>query len=148
MKIIFLDIDGVLNSISYFKKLHGFNVCPDDKLDPIAINNLNKIIDYTGVKIVLSSTWRIGYMHDLPGLQKLFKDNNIHGDVLGITPINSLARGAQIEEWLDTCNQTVESFIIIDDDNDMGRLSNRLIKTTISYGLLDEHIKLAIDMLK
>lgn len=148
MKIIFLDIDGVLNSAAFFKKMHNVYVCPDDKLDPEAIHRLNKIVDTTKASIVLSSTWRIAWRSDLPGLQSFFKKNNIHGDVLGITPINSNNRGAQIEEWIDCCQDKIESFIIIDDNDDMGRLSKYLVQTSIKDGLQDNHVRDIISKLQ
>ena len=55
MKVIFLDVDGVLNSQQLFEK------CEDDQLisvDEDNIKNLKTIVDATGAKIVLSSSWR------------------------------------------------------------------------------------------
>ena len=54
MKVIFLDVDGVLNSQQLFEK------CEDDQLisvDEDNIKNLKTIVDATGAKIVLSSSW-------------------------------------------------------------------------------------------
>ena len=51
MKVIFLDVDGVLNSQQLFEK------CEDDQLisvDEDNIKNLKTIVDATGAKIVLS----------------------------------------------------------------------------------------------
>ncbi len=59
MKIIFLDIDGVLNHMYWLKKMKG--VEGDKKFfDPDCVRRLNTITDKTGAKIVLSSSWRIG----------------------------------------------------------------------------------------
>ena len=58
MKVIFLDVDGVLNSQQLFEK------CEDDQLisvDEDNIKNLKTIVDATGAKIVLSSSWRYGW---------------------------------------------------------------------------------------
>ena len=57
MKVIFLDVDGVLNSQQLFEK------CEDDQLisvDEDNIKNLKTIVDATGAMIVLSSSWRYG----------------------------------------------------------------------------------------
>ena len=55
-KIVFLCIDGVLNSEEYFNKCFSSdNVCD---LDPDAINRLIKFLDDTNAKIVISSSWR------------------------------------------------------------------------------------------
>ena len=57
MKIIFLDVDGVLNSQDLLER------CGEDKLVPIDEENircLKEIVDETGAEIVLSSSWRFG----------------------------------------------------------------------------------------
>ena len=60
-KIVFLDIDGVLNSEEWankcFNKLVSDDICNSD-IDPDAVNRLIKFLDDTNVKIVLSSSWR------------------------------------------------------------------------------------------
>ena len=55
-KIIFLDIDGVLNSMDYFeqtKDCKGYT-----EINPEKVKLLKEIVDRTGAEIVLSSTWR------------------------------------------------------------------------------------------
>lgn len=144
-KIIFLDIDGTLNSINYFKSLDGERMSPDDRLDPKAIVLLNNIIESTDAKIVVSSSWRIG--KDINSLQDIFDSHQIHGTIIGLTPDNGLARGLQIQEWIDNSNLVIDSFIILDDDSDMCHLSNRLIKTSIRDGLTEDSVRAAIAML-
>src|SRR5574344_367677 len=60
-KIVFLDIDGVLNSEEWakkrFNKLVSDDICDSD-VDSDAINRLIKFLDDTNAKIVLSSSWR------------------------------------------------------------------------------------------
>lgn len=55
MKIIFLDIDGVLNSRAYDRK-RNWNEQTD--IDETRLPLIKEIVDATGAKIVLSSTWR------------------------------------------------------------------------------------------
>ena len=55
MKIIFLDIDGVLNSREYDRK-RNWNEQTD--IDETRLPLVKEIIDKTGAKIVLISTWR------------------------------------------------------------------------------------------
>jgi predicted mannosyl-3-phosphoglycerate phosphatase (HAD superfamily) len=52
MKIIFLDIDGVLNNYNTLGE--GLN------WESNAVKILKRIIKETGAKVVLSSTWRRG----------------------------------------------------------------------------------------
>ena len=64
MKVIFLDIDGVLNVISQGHDEYGslFHKHFED--------NLRYIIEQTGAKIVISSTWR---MSGLSEMQRMWK---------------------------------------------------------------------------
>lgn len=128
MKIVFLDIDGVLNSEEFFiertqdcrydnYRAAGYspkmsrNLC---SLDSVAIANLNYIISQTGAKIVVSSTWRC----DDPWLQELFAVVGIPS-YIGITPYHiARHRGTEIKQWLDK-HPEVENYVILDDDNDM-----------------------------
>lgn len=60
MKVIFLDIDGVLNSDTYMEKqLDNSSVGIESEIDPATLILLKKAVDTTGAKIVLSSSWRI-----------------------------------------------------------------------------------------
>ncbi|MDE6189696.1 MAG: hypothetical protein K2G37_05375, partial [Clostridia bacterium] len=61
MKIIFLDIDGVLNSRAY-DRLRDWNILSD--IDETRLPLLKKLVDTTGAKIVLSSTWRAHWNED------------------------------------------------------------------------------------
>ena len=59
MKIIFLDIDGVLNSDEYFDKIKNLNINGiENDIDISKIILLKKSLDETGAKIVLTSSWR------------------------------------------------------------------------------------------
>lgn len=156
MKVIFLDIDGVLNSQQFFIKLNqiysgtGVYPAPEDKLDPELILRLNRLVMESGAKIVVSSSWRIGYHRNLAGLRELFRKRGIVGDVLGITVIDGRIRGLQIREWLETwqrVTEPVESFVILDDDSDMGPVLDRLVKTSNETGLTDGDVERALKML-
>lgn len=108
MKIIFLDLDGVLN---VYPQGH-------DEFGAIFhahfVDNLKRIIDETGAKIVISSTWR---MSGLSEMQRMWKERNLPGEVIDVTPIMNTERGEEIAEWLRE-NQ-VDNFCILDDDDDM-----------------------------
>ena len=67
MKVIFLDIDGVLNYMDFwykrrleFEKTGKFGPSFDEE----KIKILSEIVSETGAKIVLSSTWRGGFVKD------------------------------------------------------------------------------------
>lgn len=143
MKILFLDIDGVLK-------------CKGDKdIDPIKVARLNRITDATGACIVISSTWRSSYTHDLAGMKARMLKYNIKAPVVGMTPdfvtptdgrilLANGTRADEIRAWLD--NDHIAQFIVLDDQDMLG-LSDHQVKTDFDTGLQDCHIDQAINLL-
>ena len=147
MKVIFLDIDGVLNCSTSTKRYHGTPFVDDDKLKLLA-----EIVSKTDAKLVLSSTWRFGL---------LYPDSIFAGDVIALqkelyrfslklfsyTPrLPDKQRGDEIQAWL-ASHTGVESFVILDDDSDMADIKEYLVKTTWEHGLQREHVEKAINIL-
>jgi hypothetical protein len=150
-RIIFLDIDGVLNS---GKSLHEQRrLDPDsrdwaDMLDVDAVRLLNELILATGAKIVVSSTWR--YALSLDELRDVLGRKGCVGEIVDVTPdrpsVMGRCRGDQIAEWLG-CH-FVGSWVILDDNSDMGCLSHRLVQTSFATGLRRRHIDAARRLLE
>jgi len=159
MNIIFLDIDGVLNTHNHLVKQveqdgissyqAQFNFCPD------SLENLKQIVEETDAKIVISSTWRISYRCDYDDTHRKFwkaimknlASIGVHKRVIGITPsCESRIRGDEITEWLSN-NQT-DNFVIIDDDSDMSDLINHLAQCNWSDGITKDVKDKAIEILK
>ena len=145
-KIIFLDVDGVLNSIEFFKRLKDTGSWGLTEVDPDCVRRLKDVISATGAEIILSSTWRL-----VPELVKVLKENT-GLELKGRTPsINQKHRGAEIESWLgDTDN--VANFIVLDDDEDAGigkvyDLASRFIHTDVNVGFTEENARAAIALL-
>lgn len=152
MKIIFLDIDGVLNSKNPTESC-GQYVGIEDRL----VIKLQKIVKATGAKIVLTSSWRYDW-------EPVHKDNQ---EPLGTyldrklskyglyamdktDPHCLYARGRGIHEWLN--GKYVESFVILDDeahDYEEVKLKERWIQTydVDDGGITDEDVARAIDLL-
>lgn len=147
MKILFLDIDGVLiPAKQYTEQFMYCGLYPD----PATIKALNKIIGETGAKIVISSTLRLG--QTIKSLQNLMQEWNINGDVIGMTPylFKDAKRGHEIEKWMEVFEQEkekVDRIVILDDKNDMEQYSNYLVKTEFNEGLTEAHADKAIRML-
>lgn len=87
-KYLFLDFDGVLNTIGYAKRLRKEGIDPFDEFgamfDPKTISNLKSIVEQTGCKIVLSSTWR---NEGLMRMRALWEDRNLPGEIYSMTPV-------------------------------------------------------------
>ena len=79
MKVIFLDVDGVLNSDEYFDKIKNLNIDGiQSEIDVEKIKMLNMAINETGAKIVLTSSWR--YTRNAQELKKLLSEYVIPTD--------------------------------------------------------------------
>ena len=157
MKIIFLDIDGVLNSIDSMKRAgkHIFN----DNPDPEHIKWLNLIIEKTGAKVVISSTWRKGCYSS--HIWRLLDICGFKGSIIGSTPDTGDIRGNEIRCWIDRYKngrdwrltktaekpEPIESFCILDDDSDMGDLLPYLVNCKNEHGLTEIGAKQAIEIL-
>jgi hypothetical protein len=151
LRILFLDIDGVLNSHNWWDRRPSPNLL----LDPAAVGRLRRIIETTCCNVVISSTWRIG--HTLPSIQRMLEANGLTDGldrhIIGATPIipelnvtgPRMGRGNEIDCWLRRVRP--HSFAILDDDSDMGHHIDRLVQTSFTTGLLDSHVHRVIDML-
>ena len=154
MKIIFLDIDGVLNCHHTKEYIAGYVFVSDDK-----IQLLKKIIDKTGAQVVLSSTWRWGWIlkeHNLncsneeiwlfESLLEKLSEYNI--ELLDYT--RELGnRSDEISNWLNNhAEERVESYVILDDVSDeLSDHMDNLVETDPEYGLTDVDAKEAIRIL-
>ena len=134
MGIIFLDIDGVLNSRLYYESpRYDYNKDSVDPLerklsdiDPKSIEFLNDLIEKTGAKVVITSTWRRYYT--IVELSELFKKRGFVGEILDKTPTcgSDCLRGNEILRWVKE-NETLigrhyhefNDYVILDDDSDM-----------------------------
>lgn len=125
MKVLFLDIDGVLNSrsTSNFKELYP--------LDQYKAFLIGRIQLQTGCEVVLSSSWR----NHPEGVE------NVSQRVVRLldkTPWLDGCRGDEIEAWLEA-HPYVEKYAILDDDSDMlDHQMPNFFKTTFEEGLTDE----------
>jgi len=152
MRIVFLDIDGVLVTWDSMKNLGMVNRL--HRFQPSCVAALNKLTRASGASIVVSSTWRLGNAERFAELVHYMSDQGIEAPVLGRTPhlvtetpgyVIGLAepRGVEIQHWLDHADCKVESFVILDDDSDMAHLTARLIQTSMESGLTDAHAERA-----
>lgn len=111
MKVIFLDVDGVLNSDEYIKRTIKSNIQGIEKhVDVEKIKLLRQAIDQTNAKVVITSSWRLTKM-----AQELIKLLITYGIYADSTPYIRNERGLEIKQWL-ADNQNVEDFVILDDE--------------------------------
>ena len=127
MKVIFLDVDGVLNSA---QDGYSIRLKTDSHL-----KLLQYIVKETGAKIVLSSSWRIGFTPASKNLMARFKEYGL--ELMDCTPeLSSACRGDEIRKWLNDKEYTVERFVILDDEANMAEFAEKnLVQTDTNAGL-------------
>lgn len=154
MKIIFLDIDGVLNSHIYDGE-RDWKVLSD--IDETRLPLVKKLVDETGAKIVLSSSWRSHWSVD-PQLcdddgvyiNKTFEKYGL--EIFDKTPEfdRYVERHDEIKSYLADRGEKIESFVIIDDSPfGWNELNDFFVKTNPHFGrgLEEIHVKRAIEIL-
>lgn len=169
-KIVFLDIDGVLNSEEWFDKcFNSDDICNSD-VDPDAINKLIKFLDDINAKIVLSGSCRNLNVQSTiskfsTSLHKLL--NKLIPYIIGVTPrfYKHRKRGNEISYWMNMLSidydalvkhgcllENVEisknyRYVIVDDDSDILRGQN-FIQTDFQTGLTDKDLNGMKDFLE
>jgi hypothetical protein len=124
MRVIFLDIDGVVNDSYHSEPL----------ILPHCARHFNRIVRATTAGVAISSSWRAcahgGLMTGL-GFHRLLRTHGIACPVIGVTPPDGKVQGRrdQIAAWL-TENGPVASYVVLDDDAVQGHpLKNCVEKT-------------------
>jgi hypothetical protein len=128
-KLIFLDFDGVLNSDLSVSQL-GTRY----KFWPASVKALNQLLSVSGALIVISSTWREHWTLK-ENAASLERAGLLRGRVVGKTCVSEGARGRQVDSWLKSAPYPVESFVILDDKDDMEMHRERLVQVDPSVGL-------------
>lgn len=125
--ILFLDIDGVLNSELWFRKRSKSNDTRRDHdlsmIDPDAVEYLNDFVTKTECRVILSSTWRRNT--PLDEMTSLLKEKGFEHEVTGATPAFNdphSVRGNEIRAWLKnniSNDSDFNRYVIFDDSSDM-----------------------------
>ena len=127
--IIFLDYDGVVNTI-FWREYDGIFKAKYATSTDGFVNNfqaicwLNELFKLYPYDIVVTSTWRLNnhyadFLYN-GGLNKEIK-------VIGRTPRLNTIRGEEIKQWMSS-NNFEGKFVIVDDDSDMGDLKRYLVQ--------------------
>lgn len=128
------------------------------EFDPVAVENLSKIIAESNADIVVSSSWKC---FGLDGMQEMWKERNLPGKIIGVTPntisddmllnmdIDELEevaiRGYEIEEWLSLHGKNVSNYVILDDiDSFLTSQKAHLVLTNPIVGVTEEDATKAI----
>lgn len=160
MKVIFLDIDGVLNSEDLARRriehFHEWNDRTNEKfydfIDENAVKLISDLCEQYDIKLVISSSWRSWT------LEKTIADfssdymlllHPLIPFIIGVTPrTESRIRGEEIAIYLQN-NSDITDYCIIDDDDDMLQEQTlNFVQTSFWHGLTSEHLPKIKSILK
>ncbi len=171
-RFLFLDIDGVLNTIRFSDYLidHDEDEVDEDGslFDPKAVANLATIINNVpDMKIIISSSWRFkgwewmkhmwekrqmpGYIYDFtPALDVVCFTDKLNGNnTTSVYPIGT--RGLEINEWLRnnaSMNPLMYKYVIMDDEKDLLlRQQDNFIHTDPYFGITKDDVVRALEIL-
>jgi HAD domain in Swiss Army Knife RNA repair proteins len=134
MKVIFLDIDGVLNCRKT-PNLRKFPYVIDDEL----LARFTQLLQQTGASVVLSSTWR----YDPAGI---FSAKHYGVPFMDITPdMPDEPRCKEILEWLRDHPEVTRYVVIDDEDDELDKLP--LFQPSSRTGLTQKIVDGAADYL-
>jgi hypothetical protein len=132
VKVLFLDIDGVVNNKRTDKKFRNLMA-----IDPAMAALIQRIVQNTGCEIILSSSWRL-FQNGRDEIERKvckFAD---------ITPILHAPRGHEIKVWL-TLHPEIEHYAILDDaESILPEQRANFFQTTWESGLTED-IALAVE---
>jgi len=157
MKVIFLDIDGVLNSQMLIEKNE------DEKIDVNAVKLLKKLIDISGAVIVLSSGRRLWFDDNMVTedveAQYLYNILSQYGiKIYGKTPDFSTdeirtkrtfkeVKAKEITAWLEKHCDVVKYVILDDLDLKNEQINSNLVRIDGKVGITEDDLKRAMDIL-
>ncbi len=157
MKAVFLDIDGVLNN-AYSKTRAPSGAIG---IDGDKVKRLRKIVEETGAKLVLTSSWKTDTGEDRDYMVRKLKRERLH--VLMHTVDERWNRWEGIRRWIERYGRDLEAYVILDDEffedyySDPGKeilrpeVKDHLVKTEFfdeDGGLRDAHVEMALRILK
>ena len=171
-RYLFLDIDGVLNTIRYSNYLIDHDEDDTDEngalFDPEAVENLAEIIKYIqDVKIIISSTWRF---KGWDWMNRLWEKRQLPGKIYSFTPgleytrfVDIIhqkysesvypygTRGLEVGEWLRlyaSQNSMQYKYVILDDCDDFPSFyQEHIVLTDPIMGITKEIVAKCIESL-
>lgn len=143
MRLIFLAIDICLNNYQYLTARDDWH--GDDAVDPQNLTCLNHLIALTEAKVVITcQQWK---RKNLLDIRRVLTGQGFCGDIVGTTPELGKELHEEIQTWLDCTDYNIESFVVLDDDTDLGHLTRKLVKVSTETGLTMGHVQSASKIL-
>ena len=162
-KVVFLDIDGVLNS-NFWNENHQREISDGTLIDESKIKLLCKLIEKTEAEIILHSGWKYWFDSDLKPLRREAENLRILLEkegvaIAGVTPDHateeirktkkfSLVKADEILAWLKQ-QEEIDRWVVLDDlDLHNAEIEKHQVKTDQSIGLTAEDVEKAEKILQ
>ncbi len=161
-KVLFLDIDGVLNS-NFWNDSHQTEISDGTLIDEEKIKLLALLVKETGAEIILHSGWRFWFDAELKPLcteavklAELLKKENLY--ISGVTPDLtteeirntkkfSLVKADEILLWISLHNN-IAGWVVLDDlDLHNDQVRQHQVQTDPTIGLTPADVKQAVKIL-
>lgn len=114
MKVIFLDVDGVLNSAKDHYTTNLTNPSSQHRLNLLYSSIINSGNTEDDVQICISSSWRVPTRLKNHLIDQLNKHNM---EVCGCTEYDNKTRGQQISDYLNNnADKNITGYVVIDDE--------------------------------
>jgi hypothetical protein len=162
MKVIFLDIDGVINSNFWFES-HQKEISDGTLIDKEKIELVARIVNKTGAVLVMHSGWRFWFDNTMQPIRKeaqnlidLLLDCGL--SIYSMTPdltteeirkakMFSKVKASEIFLWLKQ-NPNIDKWIVLDDiDLHNDELAIRQVQTNAEIGITENDVDKAIELL-
>lgn len=155
MKVLFLDIDGVLNHSEWYSsgRNPGNLDGNEGDIDPQCAGRVASVCRRTGAKIVVSSDWRISWASTQARLSRMGLGSDV---VIGCTPDHTMlrmfrgvdaSRGGEVEEWLQS-HPECEEYVIVDDRTDFtDEQKQHMVTVDSEIGITDDDVEMAVAIL-
>lgn len=157
MKVIFLDVDGVLNSEPFLENNNK------ETIDRSNVSKLKNALDITNAVIVMSSGWRLlfndnmlpqrgnsQYLYDILckfGIKLFGKTPDFSTEEIRINKTFSHVKAMEILAWLDA-HDPVENYVVLDDlDLNNKAIHAHQVRTNPQLGLTEEDTAQIVRML-
>lgn len=157
MKVIFLDVDGVLNSEEFLESNHK------EAINRASVSILKDIIDKTGAVVVLSSGWKLwfdenmmprdGYAQQLSDVLHEYdialfdKTPDFSTEEIRAAKTFSKVKAQEITAWLHA-HKIVRKYVVLDDLYlGVPEINAHLVKTDARIGITEQDATCVIDMM-
>ncbi len=138
--ILFLDIDGVLNTTRTWGA--WTHLGRHEALEPVLVTRVAALVERTGARVVLSSMWRrstVGLTGTVLALEYQGW-RNCRRQLRDETPfLGGMPRGDEIALWLRNAEHK-GAIAVLDDEADMGSVLPFLVQTDREVGVTDADI--------